>query len=58
MLSGPRHNGMARPQFVDAGDGLQIQKLAANILNKQSRSASRGGPPSWGLGGGLTTPQL
>jgi hypothetical protein len=29
-----------------------------NILNKQSRIADGGGggPPAWGLGGGLTTP--
>ena len=31
---------MARPQVADRGDGLQIWKVAANILNKQSRTAS------------------
>jgi hypothetical protein len=27
-----------------------------NILNKQSRTADKGGPPAWGLGEVLTTP--
>jgi hypothetical protein len=38
----PRHHGMARPQVADGGDGLQIWRLAANILNKQSRTADSG----------------
>jgi hypothetical protein len=46
---------MTHPQVVDGGDGLQIWKAAANILNKYSRTAGRGSPPAWGLGGGLTT---
>jgi hypothetical protein len=33
---------MARPQVADGGDGLQIWRLAANILNKQSRRAEKG----------------
>jgi hypothetical protein len=49
----PCHHGMARPQVADGGDGLQIWRVAANILNKQP---TRGGPPAWGLGVGLTTP--
>jgi hypothetical protein len=48
MLSGSIHHGMARPQVADGG--------YANILNKQSRAADKGGPPAWGLGVGLTTP--
>jgi hypothetical protein len=36
------HHGMARPQVVDGGDGLQIWRVAANILNKQSRIAYKG----------------
>jgi hypothetical protein len=32
---------MARPQVAD-GDGLQIWRVAANILNKQSRTADKG----------------
>jgi hypothetical protein len=30
--------------------------VAMNILNKQSRTADRGDPPAWALGGGLTIP--
>jgi hypothetical protein len=52
----PCHHGMARPQVVDGGDGLQIWRVAANILTKQSRTADKGGPPAWGLGVGLATP--
>jgi hypothetical protein len=33
------HHGMARPRVADRGDGLQIWRVAANILNKQSRTA-------------------
>jgi hypothetical protein len=50
----PCHHGMARPQVADGGDGLQIWRVAANILNKQWRTADRGCLPAWGLGG-LTT---
>jgi hypothetical protein len=31
----PCHHGMARPRVADGGDGLQIWRLAANIMNKQ-----------------------
>jgi hypothetical protein len=47
---------MARPRDADRGDGLQIWRVVANILNKQSRAADRGWSFSLGLGGGLTTP--
>jgi hypothetical protein len=47
---------MARPQVADVGDGLQIWRVAANVLNKQLRTADRGGPPAWELGVGQTTP--
>jgi hypothetical protein len=30
---------MTHPQVGDRGDGLQIWRIAANILNKQSRTA-------------------
>ena len=33
-----------------------IWMVAANILNKLSRTADKGGPPAWGLGEVLTTP--
>jgi hypothetical protein len=35
----PCHHGMASSGFADGGDGLQIRGVAANILNKQSRTA-------------------
>jgi hypothetical protein len=38
----PCHHGMARPQVADGVDGLQIWRVAANILNKKSRTADRG----------------
>jgi hypothetical protein len=46
------HHGMVRPRVADRGDGLQIWRVAANIFNKQSRTADRGGPTAWGLVGG------
>jgi hypothetical protein len=52
----PCHHGMARPQIADGGDGLQIWRAAANILNKQSRTAERGWSSSLGVGRGVTTP--
>jgi hypothetical protein len=39
---------MARPQVADR-DSLQVWRVAANILNKQSRTADMGGRPVWGL---------
>jgi hypothetical protein len=33
-----------------------LWRVAANILNKQSRTATRGGPPVLGLGEVLTNP--
>jgi hypothetical protein len=37
----PCHHGMARPQVGDGGDGLQILKVDANILNKPSQTAGK-----------------
>jgi hypothetical protein len=34
----PFHKGTARPQVADGGDGLQIWRVAANILNKEPRA--------------------
>jgi hypothetical protein len=48
---------MARPQIADGGDGLQIWRLAANILNNVSGQPTRVGPLAEGLGVGLTTPR-
>jgi hypothetical protein len=46
----PCHHGMARPQVADGGDELQIWRAAANILNKQSRTADKGLSSSLGAG--------
>jgi hypothetical protein len=53
----PRHHGMARPPVADGGEGLQIRRVAANILNKQSRTADRGWSYSSCVGQGRTTAQ-
>jgi len=50
----PCHHGMARPQVANGREGLQIWRVAPNILNKQSWTADMGDPPAWGLGEGLT----
>jgi hypothetical protein len=44
---------MARHRVADRGYGLQIWRVAANTLNKQSRTADSGWSSS--LGVGLTT---
>jgi hypothetical protein len=49
------HHGMARPRVADRGDGLQIWKVAANMLNKQSRTADSGWS-SVGVGWGANNP--
>jgi hypothetical protein len=46
----PYHHGTARPQVADGGDGLQIRSVAANILNKQPRTANKGFSSSLGVG--------
>jgi hypothetical protein len=41
---------------TDGGDGLQMWRVTANMLNKQSRTADRGWSSGFGVGqGGLTT---
>jgi hypothetical protein len=47
----PCHHGMARSQVADGGDSLQFWRVAANMLNKQSRTADKG----WSSSLGLTT---
>jgi hypothetical protein len=37
---------MARALVADGGDGLQMWWVAANVLNKQSRTADKGWFPS------------
>jgi hypothetical protein len=51
----PCHQGVARPQVAD-GDGIQIWRVAANILNKQSRTADRGWSSSLAVGRGANKP--
>jgi hypothetical protein len=46
----PCHHGMERPQVADGGIGLQIRRVASNILNKQSRTADKVWPSSFGVG--------
>jgi hypothetical protein len=46
------HRSMARPRVADRGDGLQIWRVAADILNKQSRTADSGWSFSLGIGRG------
>jgi len=41
MLSG-YHHWMARHQVADRGDILQVWIVAANVMNKQLRTADRG----------------
>jgi hypothetical protein len=50
------HHGMARPRVADRGDGLHIWRVAANILNKQSRTADSGWSSSLGFGWGANSP--
>jgi hypothetical protein len=40
---------MARSQDADGGDALQVWRVAANILNKQSRTAGKGWSSSLGV---------
>ena len=44
------YHSMARSQVVDSGTNLQTWTVAANILNKQSRTADKGWTSSLGVG--------
>jgi hypothetical protein len=48
----PCQHGMARPQVADGGNGLQIWRITANILNKQTRTADKVWSSSLGVGRG------
>jgi hypothetical protein len=52
------HHCMARPRVDDRGDGLQICSVAANILNKQSRTADSGWYSSLVAGRGTKNPTV
>jgi hypothetical protein len=47
--------GSLSPGVVDGGDGLQVWRVAANIYSISRGQTTRGVPPAWGLGEGLTT---
>jgi hypothetical protein len=49
------HFSLLKPQVADGGDGLQIWRVAANILYKQLRTAEKGCPSSLEVGEGVTT---
>jgi hypothetical protein len=50
---------MARPQVVDGWrNGLQLWRVAANILKKQSRTADKGWSSSLGVGRGANRKKL
>jgi hypothetical protein len=51
-----RYHGMAHSQVADGGEGLQLLRVAANILNKQSRAADKGWSSRSGVGRGATNP--
>jgi hypothetical protein len=57
ILDGTHHHGMARLQIAD-GEQLQKWRVAANILNKQSRTADKGWSSSLGVGCGANNPSL
>jgi hypothetical protein len=50
----PCHHGMARPEVAGGGGALQLWREAANILNKQSRTADKGWSSSLGVGRGAS----
>jgi hypothetical protein len=52
----PCHHGMVCPQVADGGNTLQVWRVAANILNKQSQTADKGWLSSLGIGRGAPTP--
>jgi hypothetical protein len=49
---------MARPQVADGGEGIHLRRVAANISNKQSRTAGKGWSSSLGVERGAKTPNL
>jgi hypothetical protein len=49
-MLGLRQRVMKLPQVADRGDGLHIWRVAVNILNKQSLTAGKWLPSSFGVG--------
>jgi hypothetical protein len=57
MLGGPPcHYSMERPRVADGKDGLQLWRIAANILNKQPRINDKGWSSSLRVGRGANNP--
>jgi len=54
----PCHHDVTRSPVADEGGGLQIWRIAANILKSSCGRLIRGGPAAWGFGKGLTSPHL
>jgi hypothetical protein len=50
MISRSCYNGVARPEATDGGTTSNIWRVAANILNKQSRKADKGWSSRLGAG--------
>jgi hypothetical protein len=48
---------MARPQVADRGEALQVWRVAANILNKKSRTPDKGWSFSLRVGRGADLAQ-
>jgi hypothetical protein len=48
----PCRHAMACHRVADGGDGLQIWRVAANVLNKQLRIADKEWPSRLGVGRG------
>jgi hypothetical protein len=46
----PCHHGVARPRVAYGEDGLQICRVALNILNNQSLTSEMGRSSSYGVG--------
>jgi hypothetical protein len=46
---------MVPSRLVDGGGGLRIWRVAANILNKESRTADKGWLSSLGVGRGANS---
>jgi hypothetical protein len=46
---GSFQHGMVRPRVADGADGLKIWRVAAKILNKESRTAEKGWSFSLGV---------
>ena len=52
MFVGPCHHSMASTQVADGGTASDMGGVAANKLNKQSRTADKGWSSSLGVEGG------